>query len=126
MPLALVRGLPLPRGFEAETAIVLAREDMNVPDTVGNGFDHSSFESSVAEVDLRMPGMGGEVLLDTLRDRDPNTARRVMFMTGHIARDDEALLAAYADVPLIEKPFSLNELGRRLDELAARLRAGGP
>lgn len=71
--------------------------------------------------DLRMPGMGGELLLETLRARNPATARRVMFMTGHVARDDAALTTAYADVPVIEKPFSLNELGDQLDELAARL-----
>jgi PAS domain S-box-containing protein len=72
--------------------------------------------------DLRMPGMGGEMLLETLRERDPAAARRVMFMTGHVARDDAALTTTYADVPVIEKPFSLNELGDQLDELAARLR----
>ena len=71
--------------------------------------------------DLRMPGMGGELLLETLRKRDPAAARRVMFMTGHVARDDAALTTAYADVPVIEKPFSLNELEDRLDALAARL-----
>jgi CheY-like chemotaxis protein len=72
--------------------------------------------------DLRVPGMGGELLLDTLRERDPSAARRVMFMTGHVGRHDAALTADYADVPVIEKPFSLHELGRQLDEVAARIR----
>ena len=75
--------------------------------------------------DLRMPGMGGERLVDTLREQDPDAARRVMFMTGHVARDDAALMAGYADVPLIEKPFSLSEIGRSVEEMAVRVRDPG-
>ena len=75
--------------------------------------------------DLRMPGMGGEELLDTLRERHPDIAARVMFMTGHVARDDEAFRRTYGDVPIIDKPFSLDELGRRIDDLATRLRTEG-
>jgi PAS domain S-box-containing protein len=72
--------------------------------------------------DLRMPGMGGEALLDTLRERDPETARRVMFMTGHVARNDEALMQNYAGVTVVEKPFSLVDLEREIEEQAQRTR----
>jgi two-component system response regulator AtoC len=73
--------------------------------------------------DLRMPGMGGELLLDTLRERDPDAARRVMFMTGHVVPGDGSIASAYADVPLIQKPFSLDELSGYIEEHAARDKA---
>jgi hypothetical protein len=64
--------------------------------------------------------MGGEMLLDTLRARDPDAARRVMFMTGHVVPGDASIASDYADVPLIQKPFSLDELGGYIEEHAAR------
>jgi signal transduction histidine kinase/CheY-like chemotaxis protein len=70
--------------------------------------------------DLRMPGMGGELMLDNLREHNPSAARRVMFMTGHVARDDASLMSRYADVEVIEKPFSLSEIGQAVEEVAAR------
>jgi PAS domain S-box-containing protein len=73
--------------------------------------------------DLRMPGMSGEVLLQTLQERDPDAARRVALMTGHVARDDEALAVRFPGVPVLEKPFSLPDLQRHVEDLAARVRA---
>jgi hypothetical protein len=41
-------------------------------------------------------------------------------MTGHVARDDASLMSRYADVEVIEKPFSLSEIGQAVEEVAAR------
>ena len=63
--------------------------------------------------DLKMPGMGGEGLLRTLRQRWPALVARTAFITGDsMARETERL-----DRPVLEKPVIPRELRRLLRDL---------
>ena len=61
-------------------------------------------------LDLRMPDRGGETLYRELCQRDPQHARRVVFMTGDLQSDAAQRFLADAGRPVIGKPFQLDDL----------------
>lgn len=65
--------------------------------------------------DVRMPGMNGHYLARLLRQRRPDL--KVLFMTGYggdvLYRDG----ALEADLDVLEKPFSLDELSQRVEDV---------
>ena len=65
--------------------------------------------------DVVMPGMGGRMLAERLREISPGLP--VLFMTGYT--DDEILHHGVqsAEVPLIEKPFTPSALVARVREV---------
>jgi PAS domain S-box-containing protein len=67
--------------------------------------------------DLRMPGLPGEELFDALRARDPAWARRIVFITGAGPNPTRSAELAAAGVPVLHKPFDLNELARVVEAL---------
>jgi two-component system NtrC family sensor kinase len=73
--------------------------------------------------DFRMPGMTGEQLYEKTRSRDPEMARRMVFMTGDIIGGDAKRFFSTNDVPFLTKPCALPMVERfiaaRLDALAA-------
>jgi PAS domain S-box-containing protein len=79
---------------------------------------HGSFDVILS--DLRMPGLGGEKLMQRLRERGGDLARRVVFLTGDAASPDAARLLASAETPVLIKPTSLTEIGRVLEQHAMK------
>jgi PAS domain S-box-containing protein len=67
--------------------------------------------------DVMMPGMGGVDFYETLAERDPEAARRVVFVTGGAltARDGEFLKSV--PNPTVEKPFEPSALRRAIESV---------
>jgi len=87
--------------------------------------------------DFRMPGLTGEQLFEKTLRRDPDLARRMVFMTGDIIGADAKRFFSTHDVPCLTKPCALPAIERfinsRLELLAraprppssSKLRSGG-
>ncbi len=87
--------------------------------------------------DFRMPGLTGEQLFEITLRRDPDLAKRMVFMTGDIIGVDAKRFFSSHDVPCLTKPCALPAIERfihsRLELLARqaqpasspRLRSGG-
>ncbi|MEL6235148.1 MAG: PAS-domain containing protein [Pseudomonadota bacterium] len=70
--------------------------------------------------DLNMPGMGGRALYAKIKERWPDLAYRLGFITGDTMSPDAEAFLAQAGRPTLEKPVAPSELRR----LAARLAKG--
>ncbi len=65
-------------------------------------------------LDVRMPGASGLELHNTLLTRNPEQARRVVFMTGDCVNDDVLSHLRRTGNPYLEKPFTFDELRKAL------------
>jgi CheY-like chemotaxis protein len=73
--------------------------------------------------DFRMPGLTGEQLYEKTLHRDPDLARRMVFMTGDIIGVDAKRFFSTHDVPCLTKPCALPTIERFINsrlELLAR------
>ena len=70
--------------------------------------DTSTFD--VIVTDLRMPTQDGREFYAELRERHPETARRVVFATGDTVRGDTMQFLESQGQPFLRKPFTLKEL----------------
>jgi two-component system NtrC family sensor kinase len=73
--------------------------------------------------DFRMPGLTGEQLFERTLNRDPDMARRIVFMTGDIIGADARRFFSTHDVPCLAKPSALPTIERFINsrlELLAR------
>jgi len=68
-------------------------------------------------LDVRMPGRTGLELHRALALKHPALARRVVFMTGDLVNDDVLKAVRATGSPLLEKPFTADELRSALAEL---------
>jgi CheY-like chemotaxis protein len=59
--------------------------------------------------DLKMPGRNGREVLQIIESEDPSLARRFILMTGNLS-EDEAPTSEHGRVPLLLKPFTLEQL----------------
>jgi len=73
-------------------------------------------------IDIRMPELDGPGFFRELQRRDPELARRVMFMTGGAVEPDVAELLFSLRVPYLRKPLAVDELRKTVRRffLAAR------
>ncbi len=69
-------------------------------------------------LDVNMPGRTGPEVLEALRERGCGVP--VLMMTGYSDTSLAPLLAHHADVAVLEKPFTLAELSRKLASLCPR------
>lgn len=69
-------------------------------------------------LDVRMPGRSGLDMHRALKERRPNLANRVVFMTGDLVNDDVLAAVRASGAPLLEKPFTADELRAALAELS--------
>ena len=67
--------------------------------------------------DLKMPRMDGIQLLGALRERHPEMAGRIMFVTGDVVGTDAERFLAESGCRWLAKPFRLNELLRLAKEV---------
>ena len=58
--------------------------------------------------DLRMPGLDGPALYDTIHSINSTTAPRVIFMTGHAGGGDYVDFLKGTTEPILEKPFKVD------------------
>ena len=70
-------------------------------------------------MDVRMPGQSGIELHRALRAKNPKLAGRVVFMTGDLVNDDVMRAVKATGNPLLEKPFTADELRDVLGRAAA-------
>ena len=71
--------------------------------------------------DVVMPGMSGSALIDRLRKNDPDL--RVLYMSGYTDADIVHHGVLDADMPYIQKPFNINDIVSKVQEV---LRSEGP
>jgi PAS domain S-box-containing protein len=69
--------------------------------------------------DLRMPGMQGNQFAHELAARGTGLERRLMVMTGDAASPEAERILAELQVPVILKPFTLQDLAERVEALAS-------
>jgi two-component system NtrC family sensor kinase len=74
--------------------------------------------------DLRMPGMGGRDFYEKLSVRDPELARRVVFVTGDMASQATREFLEKSGRLFLEKPFSLETLYQVIEKSEEELRRG--
>ena len=87
--------------------------------------EHAVFDLVIS--DFRMPGMTGEQLYESTLSRDPDLARRMVFMTGDIIGADARRFFSTHDVPCLTKPCALPTIERFINarlETLARATAG--
>ena len=80
--------------------------------------DTTTFD--VLVLDRYMPGMSGPDFFAELRRRGSPLCQRTVVVSGHLT---PSVRAAFPDVPdhaFLQKPFSILELRRLIEELAAR------
>ncbi len=70
--------------------------------------------------DLRMPGLSGERLLAELRRGGTGAEERLVFITGDALSDAAAAALAASGIPVVFKPFELEQVARAVEQ-----RAGG-
>jgi PAS domain S-box-containing protein len=75
-------------------------------------------------LDVTMPGLGGEGTLPILRSLYPDLP--VLLITGRIDQPALDLAAMYPRVTLLPKPFTFDELKRKLDGIGRTERLFGP
>lgn len=67
-------------------------------------------------IDLRMPGMGGKELYTFIKDKYPELAKRVVFVTGDTSSLHAMDFLQLTGRPNLVKPFSLDELRKVVAE----------
>lgn len=71
--------------------------------------------------DLNMPYLGGLGLHATFLAVDPELARRTVFMSGYAEEPEVALAMKRFGIPLITKPFGMQELRDQLVDILESL-----
>jgi two-component system NtrC family sensor kinase len=70
-------------------------------------------------LDLRMNGMTGEEVYQTIESSYPDQAARVLFMTGDLHSDTASRFIRRTGRPVLAKPFTLADLTARVSEFFA-------
>ena len=68
-------------------------------------------------LDLKMPGMSGVEVFETVVDFDPSIADRFVFITGDTANSDYASFLAGIGNPVLGKPFTLDEIMKKIESV---------
>ena len=70
-------------------------------------------------LDMKMPGLGGKEVYQCLLSIRPDLADRVMFMSGDVSSPDVKTIIGTTEIPLLKKPFSLDDLRKSLNTFAS-------
>lgn len=79
-----------------------------------------ALDVDVVLMDLRMPTMSGRTLYQVIRSQWPDLARRVVVMSGDPDANEYKDWLALHDLPVLAKPFRLDDMRRIIEMLAAR------
>lgn len=71
--------------------------------------------------DIRMPGIGGDRLLEELQARGDGFDRRIIFISGDAASTQTKRLMDDARVPMLYKPFALEDLSSMVERFAEEI-----
>jgi two-component system NtrC family sensor kinase len=74
----------------------------------------------VIVTDMKMPGMDGATFYKELRQRDPELARRLIFITGDTVSPDTRAFLQQVQNPVLSKPFKIGPLRDAMEEVMAR------
>jgi len=100
------------------------RKDGHRVDTASNGKTAlrklKAQQYDVIISDLRMPGMGGEDLYESVRAISPEMARRIIFSTGDVANESTRAFLERTGNPYLQKPFELAAMRRLVARMTAR------
>ncbi|MFH1812297.1 MAG: ATP-binding protein [Pseudomonadota bacterium] len=69
--------------------------------------------------DVMLPGRTGVDLLTAIQEQFPGLERRVLFMTGGAFSERERTLLQRTQAPVVEKPFTMEEMEQRMLALLA-------
>jgi two-component system NtrC family sensor kinase len=69
--------------------------------------------------DMKMPGLDGASFYRQLRDRDPEQARRVIFITGDTVSPDTRAFLQHVSNPVLSKPFKIGPLRDAIESVLA-------
>jgi signal transduction histidine kinase/ActR/RegA family two-component response regulator len=76
--------------------------------------------------DVMMPDGGGERLIRALRERSPETARRVVFLTAGAVTEETRRFLAEQPQPVLAKPLDVDQLNRLMALLVEDRGRGAP
>ncbi|MBI2964874.1 MAG: response regulator [Chloroflexi bacterium] len=68
--------------------------------------------------DMKMPGLGGAELYQCVAGLKPELSQRILFLTGDVASADTKSFLEKTGKPVLTKPFTLEDLRKRLDAFA--------
>ena len=78
--------------------------------------EQQGFHPDVLVADLVLPGMSGFALADTLRRTNPNL--KTLFISGYTGAEYfRQMKVSAADIPFLQKPFTVDALLRKVQEL---------
>lgn len=80
----------------------------------------ASSPADVLVLDMTMPEMTGSELWKQIKGRDPALARRTVFCTGDVAREDVGAFIEATGCPLVRKPFEFRHLFDAVAKAASR------
>lgn len=97
-------------------ATVVILQDPTRLDSILNSTSKDTFDAVLC--DLKMPGQDGLAVLRTLRQRQPELARKFLLMTGNLADADKARIELEG-VRILPKPFTLVNLRAMIGEIVS-------
>ena len=92
----------------------ILKGDGHLVTVAGNGVEalallaHQAFD--LIMIDIRMPELDGPSFYRELEQRNPEHARRVMFMTGGAVGAETAELLSTVRTPVLRKPLEVKEI----------------
>ena len=69
-------------------------------------------------LDLKMPGLGGPEVYQCVQSIRPELASRILFTSGDLGSPEAKSFIESTGNPVLRKPFTLDELRRRIDRFA--------
>ena len=123
-------GAPVPKG-----SLLLIEDEITLRSAISRFLRNAGYMVDVADggaealdlaadrpydlilLDLRMNGLTGEQVYQSIESRDPEQARRVVFMTGDLHNADASRFIRRTGRPVLAKPFTLLDLETRVAQL---------
>ena len=73
--------------------------------------------------DFRMPGLDGRQFYELAKQKQPELAQRIIFLTGDVVNEETQAFIRSTGNPHLEKPFNLTKIRQAVDEVLAKTAA---